>query len=344
MFFSIYMGLFLDPFTSYQDFPMITQAQLAFKKGKIGASQAAAALGLSPYQTPANFYNELIGNIEREDIGAKGRIGNAMEPVIIQEYEIVMGVKVIPSPDTLIHPKYPWMICHLDGKIPEFKKILEIKNVGWTVAHRWGPDADPDGVPMDVMIQCTHQAILADVSRVDVAAFFGGNELRVYPLEITDAAKEGLMTGLLNFWENHVVKRIQPEFGPQDVALLQKLFADPKNEEVVQVEDTETAVLFQDFRNLKTSIKDAEKKANLMKIHIMDFMGDAGSLMRGDDMEFTWKKSKDGKKVNWEGVCSDMDSYLEEKEEFFLVDQLCDFVDQNTKKKTGSRVFLDKLK
>ena len=129
----------------------ITPAQLEFRKGKLGASNAAAALGISPWQSPANLFHTIKGNLKPFDLGARGRIGNAIEPVIIQEYEIATGNKVEPSPDTLIHPKYDWMICHLDGRVlqpqtPETKnKILEIKNVGWTVANHWGLDGDPKG-------------------------------------------------------------------------------------------------------------------------------------------------------------------------------------------------------
>lgn len=318
---------------------MITEQQLAFKKGKIGASQAAAALGVSPFQTQANLYNELLGNIERGDIGPKGRIGNAIEPVIIQEYEHATGITVTPSPDTLIHPDFPWMICHLDGEMPSYKRILEIKNVGWTMAHQWGSDGDPDGVPMYVMVQCVQQAILADVERVDVAAFFGGNELRIYPLIITPEAKNAVISGLINFWDNYIVTKIQPEFTGHDEALLKKLYWNASNEEVIKVESTETALMFQDYRNLKSSIKSAQEKADLMKVSIMEFMGEAGIVMRDDDIEFTWKKTKDGKKIDWKGAFEHV-AYQVGLDKDARDKVVTDF----TKVKPGHRMFLDKCK
>ena len=135
---------------------MINEEQLEFRKGKIGASNAAAALGISPWETKAGLYNEVLGIVKRDDMGSRGRIGNAMEPVIIQEYEIEHGIKVHEAPGTpehpskppkgtYVHPKYPWMIAHLDGVMPEYEMILEIKNVGWTVAHQWKMDGDPEG-------------------------------------------------------------------------------------------------------------------------------------------------------------------------------------------------------
>ncbi len=321
----------------------ITEQQLAFKKGKLGASQAAAALGISPFQTQANLYNELLGNIERGDIGAKGRIGNAMEPVIVQEYEAVTGTTIIPSPDTLIHPDHPWMICHLDGEISGQNKILEIKNVGWTMAHHWGNDGDGEGVPMYVMVQCVHQAILANVDRVDVAAFFGGNELRVYPLVITSEAKEAVMSGLINFWDNYVVKKIQPEFTGKDESLLKKLYSNADNVEVIQVESTEMELMFNDYRNQKSMIEQAQVKADLMKVSIMEFMGTAGIMMRGEDVEFTWKKTKDGQKVDWKGVSGELKKvYLSHHPD--AIAEIQTVIDGYTTVKPGHRMFLDKCK
>ena len=45
---------------------MITKEQIKFKKGKIGASQVAAAIGLSPFQTQANLAMEVLGRIPHQ--------------------------------------------------------------------------------------------------------------------------------------------------------------------------------------------------------------------------------------------------------------------------------------
>ncbi len=323
---------------------MITPEQKEFKKGKIGASQCAAALGVSPFQTRAALFHELKGNVTPPDIGAKGRIGNAIEPVIIQEYEIEHGIKVIPANDTLIHPDHDWMICHLDGRMPDYEMILELKNVGPTMFHHWGLDGDPDGVPMYVNFQCIHQALLADVERVDVAAFFGGNALRVHPLEITKKAKQGVLDGLVAYWDDFIIPNKQPEVTENDIDLLKQLYWNCCNEKIIQVESTATAIGFQDYRNVKDQIKVLQKKADAYKASIIEIMGDAGVLMRGEDAEFTHKKTKDREKVDWEGVCSDMRDHLSDIGEEGDVEYLDGLVKGNTTTKKGHRMFLDKFK
>jgi len=48
---------------------MITAEQLEFRKGKLGASDCAAALGVSRWKTQAALYHEIVGNIVPEPLG-----------------------------------------------------------------------------------------------------------------------------------------------------------------------------------------------------------------------------------------------------------------------------------
>jgi len=262
----------------------ISKEELAFRTGKLGASNAATALGISPWDTKASLYNEILGYVKRDDLGEKGILGNELEPVISRAYERATGIKIQkaiapihPGRDpkapagTFIHPKYPWMIAHLDGEMPDYEMILEIKNVGWTVAHQWGLDGDPEGPPVYVQAQCVQQAILAGVERVDVAAFFGGNELRVYPMEIGERRKQLVLDGLVAFWEDHIVKKVQPEMTGKDLDLLKKLYPGREEQKIITVESTATALMFQDYRNLKAAIKESQEKSDAYKAKIIQF-------------------------------------------------------------------------
>jgi len=116
---------------------MITQEQIKFKKGKIGASQVAAALGISPFQTPANLAMELLGRIPPPEENEAMRIGNIMEPAIAQIYMDREEMIIHPWEETCVHPHFDWLIAHPDyfyNDENEIKPIclIEIKNVGFT--------------------------------------------------------------------------------------------------------------------------------------------------------------------------------------------------------------------
>ena len=65
---------------------MITEEQKQFKRGKIEASQVAAAIGISPFQTPAGLAMEILGRVRPPEETEDMRTGNIMEPAIAKLY------------------------------------------------------------------------------------------------------------------------------------------------------------------------------------------------------------------------------------------------------------------
>ena len=93
---------------------MITQEQIKFKKGKIGASQVAAAIGLAPFQTQANLAMETLGRIPPPEENDFMQIGNIMEPTIAKIYMNQEKIEIYPWEETCVHPTFEWLIAHPD--------------------------------------------------------------------------------------------------------------------------------------------------------------------------------------------------------------------------------------
>lgn len=323
---------------------MITAEQLDFRKGKLGASDAAAALGISPWKTRKALYHEILGHITPEPLGEIGELGNRMEPVIMEAFERKTGKKADAFTETLIHPKYEWLICHLDG-MSGLNTIMEIKCVGPRMIYDWGEDGDPKGVPIYVATQVTAQAIIADVEDVDVVALLGGNDLRVYPLKITKEAKSHVLGGLVSFWEKHIVPEIPPQVTDKDLDLLKTLYKRISNDKILHVESAATAASFHDYRQLKQEIKAMKVRADRYRAVIQESMGENTVMMRSGDPEFTWNWTKDGERIHWEMVARAIDYKFSK-----LIDQwepglfLKEAIEANTEIIKGDRVFLDKSK
>tara|TARA_B110000495_G_C22611400_1_gene364860 strand:+ start:131 stop:529 length:399 start_codon:yes stop_codon:yes gene_type:complete len=126
---------------------MITNEQKELKAGRLGASQVAAALGLSPFQTPAQLAMEILGRIRPQEENDAMRGGNIMEPAIAKLYMSQTGIDIFPDNTTYTHPYYDWLICHPDyyRESGETRIMIEIKNVGARQRYRWD-----DGVPVHV--------------------------------------------------------------------------------------------------------------------------------------------------------------------------------------------------
>lgn len=100
---------------------------LEFRKGKIGASQVAAILGIDPYKTPLQLWNEVVFDTEPEPTMAM-KMGSEKEQEIL---EWVNQDERKYQPAVLQSIEYPWAIASLDGfndeESPSNPYLLEIK-------------------------------------------------------------------------------------------------------------------------------------------------------------------------------------------------------------------------
>lgn len=107
------------------DFIQGSQEWLDFRKGKIGASQVAAIMGVSPYLTPYQLWSEMVGMTPPQAYNPAMARGNRLEPEARAYFEKMMGIDV--KPEVFSHEEFPWLICSLDGMSADGKLIVEIK-------------------------------------------------------------------------------------------------------------------------------------------------------------------------------------------------------------------------
>lgn len=171
------------------------------RKGGLGASDAGALLGLSPWKTNVQLWEEKCGLVVPEEIGDSPAVqyGNDAEPLLRQffgldhpEYELSF------TPFKIIrHPDHPFITCTPDGELTERETGrpggLEIKTTeimgpsGW---RKW------DGkIPENYYAQVCHQMLAADWQFVELLAQIkyrtktgeDRKETRHYKIERADA-------------------------------------------------------------------------------------------------------------------------------------------------------------
>ncbi len=105
-----------------------TEEWLNFRKNKIGASDAPIIMGVSPWSTPYQLWEEKIGVKKGKIVTAKMKRGIDNEEAARKRFTEKTGISV--SPKVMAHPGYEWMIASLDGIDQEEKNIVEIKCAG----------------------------------------------------------------------------------------------------------------------------------------------------------------------------------------------------------------------
>ena len=270
---------------------MLTQQQIEERKTGLYATDAAPALGMSKYRTPVAVWLEKTGQAEPEDIGhiEAVQMGNFLEPVIARLYTERLGVKLDPLPIGLRHPKHSFMGSHFDYVAPG-KKLVEIKNFHAMRRKDFGENGSKE-VPMDVLIQCIHEATVYGTEEIDVAVLFGGQEFCVFPLTIDRMASEKLVEMEEEFWRKCVVERVAP--APRTAEEARALF--PKDDGDLIIATGDVMQDHTDLCRVRQSIKELESIEDSLKARIQGYMAHNAVLMSPDGITLaTWKKSKDG--------------------------------------------------
>lgn len=98
------------------------------RKSRIGGSDIASILRLSPYKTRRRLWEEKVGLVKQEDISKMPHVrrGIEAEPIARAIIEEQRAVKY--TTPVLIHPIHKWAVASLDGLCDTH--TLEIKTMG----------------------------------------------------------------------------------------------------------------------------------------------------------------------------------------------------------------------
>jgi putative phage-type endonuclease len=282
---------------------MLTPQQIAERTEGLFATDAAPALNLSKYKTPVQLWLEKTKQAEQADLSAVEAVqmGNYMEPVIARLYEERMGIPLMQLPLTLWHDEHKFMGSHFDYVARGERRLVEIKNFNAMRRKEFGENGSGD-VPMDVLVQCIHEATVFKTDRIDVAVLFGGQEFCVFPLTVDPAASKKLIEMEEEFWRKHVVERTPPE--PRTTEETRALFKRDNGSTIIASHEVQSAVAR--LKQIKQGIEELSKVEDALKAQVQAYM-ESYSTLQGQDGSIlaTWKASKDSTKF-------DMDTFKAE--------------------------------
>lgn len=260
----------------------------ARRKG-VGGSDAAAALGQSPYTTALELYFDKTGEQVPRDIDADGiertDFGRALEGVIANQYAERFGVRLRRRNQIIQHARYPFMIASVDRTIDGMKAGLEIKTVDQFAFKQSGLWGEPgtDEVPPHYLLQCMHYLSCLDYERWFLAVLVGGHKMVRYVIERDRELEQMLIDGEMRFW-THVETREPPPLDwqhPHAVAFLKRLYGGTDGGTIDLDEDVYHWHRVRMEADAK--IKQYEAVSDGARAHILDVMKDAavGRLPNG---------------------------------------------------------------
>lgn len=266
---------------------------LAIRKLGLGSSDAAVAVGLSPYKCPLSLWLEKTGRKEPDNISQKEAVlwGIELEPLLAQVYAKRTGFKVRRVNAVLQHPEHLFMLANLDREIvghPDGPGILEIKTASYHSAPQW-----EEGVPVAYQCQVLHQLAVTGHAWAEVAVLIGGQDFRIYRIERDEEKIRDLTEREAQFW-HQVTHDQQPEpDGSEDAgSALAWLFPRDDGETVDLSDSPEFNQLFGELLHLREHKEEVELRESQIKQRLQATLGEATAGLFADG-KITWKRSKD---------------------------------------------------
>lgn len=191
---------------------MTHEEWLEWRRQGVGASDAPAIMGVSPWSTPYQTWRNKIMPRKSQDSSSMKR-GRDLEPRARAEFEMKIGSFVYPT--NVENEELPWLRASLDGLCKENRIMVEIK-----CPNRADHALALEGlVPEKYWPQCQHQLLVTGLPSMFYWSFDGSNGSLVKVDRDNDYLENMLLPELKRFWFC-VASCVSPPLTTSDVSML----------------------------------------------------------------------------------------------------------------------------
>jgi predicted phage-related endonuclease len=290
---------------------------------RIGGSDMAGILGLSPWSTPLSIYARVVAAQEgRTPEGAAlpyQERGNALERAVLEVYAQKTGARLLPGPK-LVHPDMPFLRASLDSRAERAGVIVvDAKTVAGGQRHHFGEEGT-DQVRQDILFQMTVYIGLGmktghltrPVADVPVLGLNGADPV-VFTVGWDAELYEMLLAAAERFWLDHVLPRRPPPVTEplRDADAAGALY--PRHSgEAKDWSDlaTEEQIAVREWLLARKKRMDAERKEKAWEARVRLLLATTPSL-RGLPPDtgvrrVDWMQNRPGAVTNWRGALEAM--------------------------------------
>lgn len=271
----------------------------------IGGSDAAAVMGLSPWATPVELWQQKTGRAPKKDSTEKRFTrGHKLEPfirdmVVDKLIEQGLQVEVLAINERYVDPEHTFLACEIDFELRLTGTVTigqadvtfdgehinaDAKSVTGFARKRWGEE-DTEDVPIEYAAQFMHGLMVTGRRYCLVAALRSFDDVDIYWTVRDDETIAGMRQRLVSFWTDHVLADIPPD--PMVFDDIKALFP-LDNGQAVEATD-EIAAKVGELARVKAEISALEQKADDLQFHITEFISPHALLTVGGKEIASWK-------------------------------------------------------
>jgi putative phage-type endonuclease len=247
---------------------MLTDEQIKERVNYIGASDCAAALGMSRWGSPLSVWAEKTGLLPPKDLSDNlaVELGNELEDFVARKFMKETGKKVHRVTETLIHPVHSFIRCNLDRRVVGEKAILQCKTASAYKKREW----DDEEIPHEYILQELHELAVSGMDRAYLAVLIGNSDFKIKIIERDEKAQSDIVKRLVHFWKEFVEPKVMPEAGRHDKDTLSGLFPVAEAGKEIALDNDAVAIcevlegMKEDAGGLRRQIEEQENKLKAM--------------------------------------------------------------------------------
>lgn len=256
------------------------------RKG-IGASEIAAACGISKYMSRFRLWEIKTGRREPDQPNDAMRWGNRLEPHIIADWAEENVAEIIETQGRHIAATDPpiWATLDAIAELPSGERVIvEAK----TTTSRNGElgDDGTDQAPMSWIAQVQIQMLACPlINEARIACLVDQREMREFRVAKDPALADKLVKAAFEFWR-HVAGNIVPpaKWADIDERLTRQLYLPPQPEPL-DWRESELSETWRYYEELGRNIREIEKDRELLKSEVIVAFGDNSRALLADGRE-----------------------------------------------------------
>lgn len=278
----------------------------------LGGSDAAAVMGLSPWATPVELWEQKTGRKAKEEPNqAKQKVydrGHKLEPFIrdmVVDKLRANGVQaeVINCNARYVDIEHNFLSCEIDFELRLTGEVLigdeivmldgehvngDAKSVTGFARKKWG-DEDTEDVPIEYAAQFMHGLGITGRRLCIVAALRSFDDVDIYWVRRDDETVEAMRAKMVTFWIDHVLADVPPD--PIDFSDIKALFPSDNGQAIEAT--VEIASKVRDLAEIKKKIKGLEDDAEQLQFAVAEYISPNAILTYAGKEIATWKGQGD---------------------------------------------------
>jgi len=258
---------------------------LQLRKKSIGGSDAAVCVGMNPWKDKLTLWADKMGYFDGEpdNDNERMRLGRDLEQYVADRFMEATGKKVRVDNFMYVHDDYDFLTANIDRTVVGENAALECK----TMSEFGKYDLRAGDIPKQYYCQLQHYMAVMGYDKMYLAILQFGKGFYWYEVARNDDDIAMLLASEIEFWNNNVLTKIQPDADGSDSSFetLNKLHPHDNGLSIVLTESDDLIKNLLSVQEMKKRIEAQEKS---IKAEICSKLGDCteGST---EHYVVTWK-------------------------------------------------------